>query len=92
MTIPYPSYNDPFPSGEEMDSWDLLPQEERRRRIDRLIELRNAYFEELRGGRPLIPGVDVSATKPEFDADMEANGWNAYIKRRWPDAGDQGEG
>jgi len=102
MTLPYPSYNDPFPSNEEVRSWDSLPEDERWRRQHRLMELRDAYYMEQRdayymeqrGGRDLVPGVDYGAGKARFDQDPEANGLAEWARRHLPltPQDDQGQG
>jgi len=80
--LPYPSYNDPFPSLEETHSWHDLPSDEIWRRIRRMEELREAYYLELRGGRELVPGVDYSVEKIRFDSDHELNGMAEWARRQ----------
>lgn len=44
MSLPYPSYNNPFPGHEELASWEHLPVDEKERRQKRLAQLRTAYY------------------------------------------------
>jgi len=89
MSLPY---HDPFPSNEEVKSWNGVPADERIRRHDRLIELRNAYYMEQRGGRDLVPGVDYGAGKARFEQDPEANGLAAWARKHLPQAPQDGQG
>ena len=92
-SLPYPSYNDPFPSLEEVHSWYDLPDDEMWRRRRRMAELNRAYFLELRGGRELVPGVDYSVEKIRFDSDHELNGMAEWARRQGliPDSGETEE-
>jgi hypothetical protein len=74
MTLPYPSYNDRNPSYDEVSSWYDLPREERQRRYDRVAELREAYFRELRGGRD----PDLSPEKIAYESTLGRTPWRNY--------------
>jgi hypothetical protein len=74
MTLPYPSYNDPFPSYDEVTSWYDLPEDEERRRRDRVIELRRAYYRELEGDVEL----DLSPIKIENEFNAGRVPWRNY--------------
>jgi len=78
--LPYPSYDDPFPSGEEVRSWQDLPDEEMRRRSKRLEELRTEYYDKLYG--PLVPDVNYGAGKAQFDRNAELNGMVEWARRQ----------